>query len=415
MNDFKVQDGERDQMAQDDQDDSVMKADLPVDAPVKSETGGTEATETAAKKSAKKASRKKAAAKKASSKKAAAAPAEQAKPADSGPAPADTGPVPASLQHMPVTLFGAGLGLAGFATAWREIAAVFGWGILLSKLLVGIALGVFGILVILYGIKTLRHFPAVKAEFRHPVTSNFFSAATMTLMILASHLGQAAPMLAEGIWVVAAVINVAISVIIVTFWIGRDCHISHVAPVWFIPVVGNLVIPIVGAPMGYTQLGWMIFAIGLLFWLVLFTVILYRLIFERPLENPQRPSLFILIAPPSLCFVSYVVLKGGLVDGVASMFLGVSIFMLLILLPQIPALMRLPFGISWWSYTFPLAVFSVACTLYADAINHAAASALSVAAIAGVSMITLLVSVQTIRFVMAGRILRPVETPLPKP
>ena len=409
MTNFKVQDGERDQMAQDDQNDSVTQAGQPA---TESGTGETAAP----KKAAKKASRKKAAAKKASSKKApskqaAAKPAEQAKPTVA----ADTGPVPASLQHMPVTLFGAGLGLAGFATAWREIAAVFGWGILLSKVLVGIALGVFAILVILYGIKVLRHFPAVKAEFRHPVTSNFFSAATMTLMILASHLGQAAPLLAEGIWIVAAVINVAISVIIVTFWIGRDCHISQVAPVWFIPVVGNLVIPIVGAPMGYTQLGWMIFAVGLLFWLVLFTVILYRLIFERPLENPQRPSLFILIAPPALCFVSYVVLKGGLVDGVASMFLGVSIFMLLILLPQVPALMRLPFGISWWSYTFPLAVFSVACTLYADAVNHAAAAALSVAAIIGVSMIVLLVSVQTIRFVMAGRILRPVETPLPKP
>lgn len=329
--------------------------------------------------------------------------------------PPQEDPVPASLQHMPVTLFGAGLGLTGFATAWREAAVAFEAGGLLSTILAGIAFGIFVTLVVLYTIKFLRHRQAVLMEFRHPIIGNFFSAATMTLMILSTNLTQESRELATILWMIGAVGNVLLTICFLTFWIARDCHISHATPIWFIPVVSNMAIPIVGAPLGYPDIGWMMFAVAMLFWLTLFTVVFYRLLFERPLEDPLRPSLFILIAPPSLAFIAYAVLNGGVVDGPAKMFLGIATFMLLMIAPQIPHLLRLPFGLNWWSYSFPLAAYSVACTLYADAAGGEGPRFWAIGVIAVLSVLMLILAIRTVKLILAGKVFRPVEAPLPKP
>lgn len=365
---------------------------------------------------ARKSTTKRSPAKKSESKTSAKTTAPQSAPqSDNPPARNDaTARIPASLQHMPAGLFGAGLGIAGFATAWREATVAFGFGEISAIVLAGIACGVFVALVALYGVKALRHFQAVKAEMRHPVQGNFFAAATMTAMILTTNLVTTLPGIATVIWAVAAIANLAITAFIVTHWISRDGHISHAAPVWFIPILGNLIIPIVGAPLGYTDIGWMMFAVGLLFWIVLFAIVFYRLLFERQMEEPLRPSMFILIAPPSLCFIAYAVLNGGVVDGPAVMFLGIALFTLLILLPQIPSLLKLPFGLSWWSYTFPLAALSVACTLYADAAGGVTTQIVAVAVFALATLAVTVVTVQTVRYILAGKIFLPSEPTLPK-
>ncbi|MDW3206698.1 MAG: SLAC1 anion channel family protein [Alphaproteobacteria bacterium] len=411
-------------------DRSVTAQGDPDDDAAEAPRGNGPAVTVKAKAKPRKAAKRKAGAKKAKAK----AAAQKASPQSAKPTPADADRpapsarkdgrpasggdalhIPASLQHMPANLFGAGLGIAGFATAWREMSVAFGFGETPSIVLAGIACGVFVALVALYGVKTVRHFEAVKAEIRHPVQGNFFAAATMTAMILTTNLVTSLPAAATVIWAVAAIANLAVTAVIFTSWISRDVEISHVAPVWFIPIVGNLVIPIVGAPLGYTDIGWMMFAVGLLFWVILFTIVFYRLLFERQLEGPLRPSLFILIAPPSLCFIAYAVLNGGVVDGPALMFLGIALFTLLMLLPQVPTLLRLPFGLNWWSYTFPLAALSVACTLYADVADSETARVLAVAVFAVTALAVAVVTVQTIRYILAGKVFQPSEPTLPKP
>jgi tellurite resistance protein len=375
------------------------------------------ATSPSGKSSRKKSAPRKSAAKKAVSKQAARratepAPSPARSPTHSRAVSED--PIPASLSHMPVSLFGAGLGIAGFAAAWREAAIAFDAGGDIGRLLTGIAFGFFLAICVLYAVKYLRHPDAVLREFHHPVLSNFFSAATMTLLVLTSSLGGDAPTLAPILWGVAAAANVTLTIAIVGFWISRDCHVSHAAPVWFIPVAGNLLIPIVGAPLGFVEIGWMMLAVGLLFWIVLFTIVFYRLLFEQPIEANLKPTLFILVAPPALAFIAYVVLSNGVVDGMATMLLGLSTFMLLLLLPQVPALAKAPFGLSWWSYIFPLSAFSIAWTLYADAMADEIARSVAIGVIALLSVLFVIVIVRTTRYILAGRVFRPVEAPLPK-
>jgi tellurite resistance protein len=309
--------------------------------------------------------------------------------------------------HMPVSLFGITLGIAGFAVAWREAGVAYGVGPLLSQILMGIALGIYMLVAVLYILKFSRYRRAVFEDFRHPIQGHFFAAATMTLMIFASGLNHAAPLLAAIIWSIGAAANLIISVLMVTSWINQSWTIAQITPVWFIPVVGNLVTPITGVSLGFSDLSWMVFSIGLLFWIALFVIIFYRLMFKEPLEGPLRPTLCILVAPPSLCFIALTVLNKGEIDGSARMFLGIAAFMVLILCAQLPVLWRLPFTLNWWSYIFPLASFTTALILYSEYMGEMFLKAIAIVSLIGLTGIVILVTVCTCRFMLAGKLFQP--------
>ncbi|MFQ2027195.1 hypothetical protein ACK355_19015, partial [Aeromonas veronii] len=89
-------------------------------------------------------------------------------------------------------------------------------------------------------------------------------------------------------------------------WIHRDHFtITHTNPAWFIPIVGNIVVPLGGMPLGFHEISLFFFSIGLIFWFSLLTIVLYRLFFHESLPEKLMPTMFILLAPPSIGFISY--------------------------------------------------------------------------------------------------------------
>ncbi|HIE55877.1 MAG TPA: C4-dicarboxylate ABC transporter, partial [Chromatiaceae bacterium] len=129
-------------------------------------------------------------------------------------------------------------------------------------------------------------------------------------------------------------------------------------PAWFIPVVGNVLVPVAGAHLGYVEISWFFFSIGIVFWLVLFTIIFYRILFHQPLPEKLMPTFFILIAPPAVGFLSYVNLTGNL-DGFARVLYFLSLFLTILLLTQYRYFFGLRFFLSWWAYSFPLAAVTI--------------------------------------------------------
>ena len=94
-------------------------------------------------------------------------------------------------------------------------------------------------------------------------------------------------------------------------------------------------------------------------WLVLMTIVLYRLFFHDPLPARLAPTLFILIAPPAVGFLSYVSLIDG-VDAFARILYFSALFLTLLLASNALRFFRLPFFISAWAYSFPLAAMTIA-------------------------------------------------------
>ena len=88
-------------------------------------------------------------------------------------------------------------------------------------------------------------------------------------------------------------------------------------------------------------------------------MLLHRVVFLPALPEKLMPTFFIFIAPPALAFLAYVGLTGA-VDPFARVTYYTALFLTLLLLLQSPRFARLPFALSWWAYSFPVAAVTVA-------------------------------------------------------
>lgn len=138
------------------------------------------------------------------------------------------------------------------------------------------------------------------AEFCDPAKSSFVPAFTIATALVAAGVEPYAMGLARTLWVFAAGLHVLFAFLLLRRWFTEPRDLSEASPTWFIPVVGNLLMPVVGMPLGFTLASWFLFSVGAVFWLILAPVLTLRLFFGEPLNEKQVPSLFILLAPPAV-------------------------------------------------------------------------------------------------------------------
>ncbi len=165
-------------------------------------------------------------------------------------------------------------------------------------------------------------------EWHHPVRSALVPTISIGLLLLAIlALNAGAGTLALWLWGAGALGHLALTLAIVGRWLNRtDLEPAHANPAWFIPAVGNVLVPLAGVRLGYEAVSWLFFGIGMGFWLVLLPIVFGRLFFAAPLPERMRPLLFILIPPPAIGFLSYVLLTGTL-DAPAHVLYGFGAFL----------------------------------------------------------------------------------------
>ena len=272
---------------------------------------------------------------------------------------------PDRLENFPITFFAIMMGLLGLALSMAAAEEAAGSSGNISQFILGAAVAVFAVLVFFYGLKLVRHPGAVRAEWNHPVRIAFFPTISISLLLLGSALAPRVPEAAYVIWGIGVAAQGILSLSVVANWIGhRSFQPLHLSPAWFIPAVGNVLVPLAGVGFGVIELSWLFFSAGILFWVVLLTLVMNRLIFHEPLPARLMPTLVILIAPPAVAFVAWVRLTGD-VDAFARLLLNIGYVFALIVLTQAPRFFRLPFALSWWALTFPVAALSVASFVFA--------------------------------------------------
>lgn len=269
------------------------------------------------------------------------------------------------IKHFPVAFFAMIMGLIGLSIAWDMAQDAFGMSLDMSGALRWLGLTLFVVILAMYLVKLTLFREAVLSELRHPIQLNFFPTISISMILLGIALLPSLPGVAATFWVVGTVLHLLFTLYVVSVWIHHDrFEINHINPAWFIPVVGNVLVPIAGVPLGYAELSWFFFSIGILFWLILFTIIIYRMLFHQPLPDRLMPTFFIMIAPPAVGFIAYVKLTGvadiGGLDGFARILYYSSLFLTLLLLTQVGRFVRLHYYISWWAYSFPLAAITIA-------------------------------------------------------
>ncbi|MBK1671036.1 hypothetical protein CKO28_23800 [Rhodovibrio sodomensis] len=308
------------------------------------------------------------------------------------------------IAQLPLPLFAVTMGHAGLGLAWRNAHQAFGLPAVVAEVLIAFAAAAFALVALGYVVKLAACPAGVVADFRHPVMMNFLPAISISLLLLAAGALPHDRQLAESLWIAGAALHLALAVTIIGRWIRQNTEIQHASPAWFIPVVGNIVVPIAGVQLGYETVSWFFFAIGLTFWLPLFTIVLYRLIFHDPLPPQVAPLLFILIAPPAAGFIAYMQLNGGTLDVLGYVLAASALFIALVLAGIAGLFLRLPFALSWWAFTFPAAALSCAMTQMHALLPGAATHAVALAALAFATAIIALVTLRTLAALVAGRL-----------
>lgn len=311
------------------------------------------------------------------------------------------------LEHFPIAIFSIVMGTAGLALVWLKAHAVLGMPLMVGEGLRGAVSALFVILLVFYGWKTLRHPHAVRMEMRHPVRVNFFPTLSISLLLLASAYLESAPVVALWLWAAGAVLHLSLTLAIFGSWLHHTHYdIKHANPAWFIPVVGNIIVPVAGVRLASPELSWFFFSIGLVFWLVLLTIVLYRLFFHEPLPARLAPTLFILLAPPSVGFIAYTHLNGE-VDAFGRVLYYSALFLALLLASNVVRFLRLPFFLSAWAYSFPLAALTLATLVMSTHLSLPTFTLLGFGLLALLSLVIAALAFRTAIAVKRGEICLP--------
>lgn len=283
---------------------------------------------------------------------------------------------------LSVALYVAGEGreFAGLTTA---AARVF--------LLIAVALGVAVLGVT--GARWIRHADQALADLHHPVKGGMTATAAGGLLTLSVAIGKVgAGVLPQGVVLglvgVLVIVGAALALLIGWEFLGeiftsREASLVQVSGAWFVPPVVAIIVPLAMLPLiaRYPQsasdlmaLAWGFVGVGGVLYLVVTATLFVRSISHPLPPAALAPTLLIGMGPAGLLGLDIVRLgQASVASGLAEPVVMSA------LLPGATALWgfglwwfvaaavvlrrgydSLPFGLSWWGFTFPTAAWTIA-------------------------------------------------------
>ena len=303
------------------------------------------------------------------------------------------------IKSLPIMLFAGTMGLGGLCVAYKKLSEIFDLPSEIFSALRALDCTVFCLLSAFYLFKLLKFKEEVKAEFSHPIKINFFGGFIISLFLLALAYKDA-PLLYYSLFYAALGLQTIFTLYVISFWIDEKFDIATLNPAWFIPVVGNLLIPIIAEK---SQAIWYYFSLGLFFWIILFAVIFYRLVFCDKLADKFVPTLVITLAPPAMAFLGYVKLTERF-DAFAAILLNINVFFAALILFSYKRFIKLKFALSWWAFTFPTAASSIAFLKAYEITQSDFYLVLGVGAFAALVASILIVGFLTVKSIINGEI-----------
>ena len=272
------------------------------------------------------------------------------------------------IQYFPITAFSMIMGLSGLSIAFAKFYHLQWLPRIYYDVTLFFTLALFLVFTYMYGRKAILHFDEVKADFMHRIRINFFSAITISFLLLSIAFMTYWPILSLALWWIGLISHTLIMFYTISFWIQHNFEIHFMNPAWFIPVVGNILVPVAGVEYMPKAFTFIYFAIGFFFWIILFAIFLNRAIFHHQMPQKFIPTLFILIAPPAIGFIAYIRIAQSW-DGFAVFLLFIAYFFAALLLFLYKSFLKLKFYLSWWAFTFPMMAITIA-SVVAYQISH---------------------------------------------
>lgn len=320
-------------------------------------------------------------------------------------------PHPTPLKFLFPSWYAVPMGLAGLALAWHRAVPLMGEMADGIALVLG-ALAAAVLLALLLGtlLRAQRHPEAWAEDRRHPVRHVFIAALPIALILVATVavalLGPLGP--ARALWWLGSLGQFWVTAWVLSRWwrgaAAGGLQWVGVTPGLFIPIVGNVLAPLAGVPLGHAEWAAAQFGIGLLFWPVVVVLLVVRLAQQGPLPERLLPTAFILVAPPAVIGLSALQLGAPPVLGWACW--GVALFCGAWAGSLMPRIRTLAFGLPHWGMSFPLAALA-ALTLRLATPGAGLLAVLGPVLLALASLVILVLVLGTWRGLRDGSLLAP--------
>ena len=274
----------------------------------------------------------------------------------------------APLEHLFPAWFAVVMGWTGLAMAWLRGSELLGdMALGLALVAGGFAALIFCLLCLASVWRLKLHAHAVRKDLLHPIRHAFMATFPVSVILLAAfgaalfqHLDPLLDVALAWFWCVGSALEFVATVWVISRWLrpqdAGGLQWPALTPALFIPVVGNVLAPLGGVPLGFETWAAAQFGIGLLLWPILQTLLFVRWGQAGPLPAKLSPTLFISVAPPSAVGLSLLAMQAPVMLAWAAW--GMALFFLSLTLTQLEAMRTQPFGMSFWGMSFPLAAFS---------------------------------------------------------
>lgn len=253
------------------------------------------------------------------------------------------------IKKVPIPLAGLMLALATTGNL------VLSYGILYRNICGSLA----ALLLLLLLIKIFTYPKDIFEDLNNPMIASVSPTFTMGLMILSTYIKPYFPKAAFGIWVFGFILNI-ILIIYFTKKFILNFNMQKLFPSYFIVYVGIVAASVTAPVYNQNNVGQAVFWFGLILYLLLLPIVIYRVLVVKGMPEPAMPTVAIIAAPASLCLTGYLASFQVKNFSMVAFLSVLSFIMFLGVLLYLPKLLKLKFYPSYSSFTFPLAISAVA-------------------------------------------------------
>lgn len=267
------------------------------------------------------------------------------------------------------------------------------------------------IILLLYIIKIVKFPKTCLKEYQTVVPCSLYAAFTMITMILGSYYFDYIPALGKGLWAAAICIH-AVHILIFTYRnVIAKRDINTFVPSWFVTYNGIMVSCVVGGAMNAAGVLKYIVYYGIAIYFVIVPIMIWRLL-KVEVKAPVYHTMAVLLAPCSLCVVSYFNVIPNPNAALLYVLYGCVLASLLFIILKLPRFFSFSFTPGFAGMTFPMAIGIVASTKMAGYLTGAGQEALAgvVKQISGIQiyLTTMIIGYVLLNFViMALRVKKP--------
>lgn len=254
------------------------------------------------------------------------------------------------LKKMPIPVIATMLGAATLSNIYQGL----GFGFIRH-----ITMWASTVVLLFYIAKIILYPAVVRDEYKNTVPSSLYAGITMVTMILASYYKTWFPGPARAVMIAAVCIHAVHILVFLYNNVSHGVKLDTFVPSWFVTFNGIMVSVVAGASMLPPLMAKAVLFWGFGIYIITIPFMVWRLA-KREVKPAFCHTQAIVLAPCSLCLVSYINLVSGANSIVVGLLYLCVLASLIFIIVKLPSFFAVPFSPGFAGLTFPMAIGVVA-------------------------------------------------------